>query len=471
METHSQHLFPAPPPVQSPPERMVAIVVEPFALWLAERYDPTLRRTPLVACAEGRVIHANAVARRKGIERGMQLMGARLRAATLALAPNDEPNLRYGWDALVREVLQRTPWVDGRRRGRLLTRLREDEAQELAHQLHARVGIADDLQNAELCALASPPGEARSLASGEAEGFLKRLPLRFLRGIGLSEGDLTRLQWLGVRSAGELAGWGAEQLRAYLGERAPNIIRYLHGPAITTLDRSQAPMLLRRALNFEQRCSEPAQLDPALDHLSRSLALALEGRAAQQLTLIAERGIHACHATRQAKEPLRHARQILQQARFALRDSGAAENGIDTLILELSDPQHYAEQATLWHQREQREEALQVLLERYPQSVKRAQQRDPFAPSTEHAWGWTRWDAQPITSTFSRAATEASTAVGIAAAATARTPALKSTQSTTEHLPPMDVGLAAPSQEPPAQAPHQTATAAARHRQVAHAPS
>lgn len=432
MQTHSQHLFQSPPPSPRSRERVVAIVVEPFALWLAEHRDPSLRRTPLVACAEGRVAHANAAARRKGIERGMQLTGARLRAATLVEAASDEPTLRAGWDALVRELLQRTPWVDGGRRGRLLARLSEREARELATELHARVGVADDLQSAELCALASPLGEARSLDTDERASFLQRLPLRFLRGIGLSDGDLTRLQWLGVRSAGELASWRAEQLHGYLGDKAAAVVHYLKGPLHTTLTPYAPPVVLRRSLSFERPSFEPADIDPALDRLARSLALALalEGRAAQHLTLIAERGPNARHATRQAKTPLRQARQILQQARFALRDSGAAPHGIDTLILELGAPQSSAEQGGLWRQREQREEALHALLERYPQSVKRPEWRDPFAPSAEHSRGWVRWDAEPPRAP-----------AGTATPNTHRTPALKSAQSPTEPLPPMDASL------------------------------
>lgn len=89
--------------------RLVAVVVEPFPLWLAERRDPGLARTPLVACDEGRVLHANPAARRRGIDRGMRLAGARLRATSLAIAPSDEPGLAQGWRELVRELLGWTP--------------------------------------------------------------------------------------------------------------------------------------------------------------------------------------------------------------------------------------------------------------------------------------------------------------------------------------------------------------------------
>jgi protein ImuB len=368
--------------------RLVAIVVEPFPLWLAERQAPDLARTPLVACDEGRVLHANPPARRWGIDRGMRLAGARLRAPSLAIAASDEPGLAQGWRELVRELLGWTPWLDAGQRGRAFVRLSEAEAEALAVRLNARVGIADDLETAELAALAARPGQARGVASRAEDAFLRRLPLRFLRGVGLAEGDLTRLHWLGLASAGDLAAWSPAQLRAYLGEGAAVIAPYLHGPRRQRLTSWAPPTVLRRRLAFERPLFEPADLEPALDQLARSLALGLEGRAARHVTVATEGGGGPRRASRLAKRPLRAAGQIRQQALFALRDSGAAAGGIDDLAIELAEPERVADAVGLWDARRQQEAAVDAVLERYPRALVRVRWGDPHAPAADQAWRW-----------------------------------------------------------------------------------
>lgn len=369
--------------------RLVAIVVEPFPLWLAARRAPDLARTPLVACDEGRVLHANPAARRRGIERGMRLTGARLRASGLQLAASDEPGLAQGWRELVRELLGWTPWLEAARRGRAFARLGEDEAAALAARLNARVGVADDLETAELAALAARPGQARRVAPGAVDAFLRRLPLRFLRGVGLAEGDLTRLHWLGLVTAGDLAGWRAAQLRAFLGEAGEALLPYLHGPRRRRLGPWQAPTVLRRTLAFERPLFEPADLEPALDRLARSLALELGGRAARHVTVATEGGGGARRASRLAKRPLRAAGQIRQQALFALRDTGAAAAGIEGLTVELAAPERFTQAVGLWDARQRQEAAVDAVLERYPHALARVRWGDPHAPAADRAWRWT----------------------------------------------------------------------------------
>jgi protein ImuB len=368
--------------------RLVAIVVEPFPLWLAERRAPDLARTPLVACDEGRVLHANPPARRWGIDRGMRLAGARLRAPSLAIASSDEPGLAQGWRELVRELLGWTPWLDAGQRGRAFARLSEAEAETLAVRLNARVGIADDLETAELAALAARPGQARGVASRAGDAFLRRLPLRFLRGVGLAEVDLTRLHWLGLASAGDLATWSPDQLRAYLGEGAAVLAPYLHGPRRQRLTSWAPPTVLRRRLAFERPLFEPADLEPALDQLARSLALGLEGRAARHVTVATEGGGGPRRASRLAKRPLRAAGQIRQQALFALRDTGAAAGGIDDLAIELAEPERVADAVGLWDARRQQEAAVDAVLERYPRALVHVRWGDPHAPAADQAWHW-----------------------------------------------------------------------------------
>jgi hypothetical protein len=366
----------------------VAVLVEPLPLWLAIRADPTLARAPLVAEDEGRVIHANPAARRLGITQGMRLDGARLRAPGLEVVDATEPRLAQGWRELVRELADWTPWVEADRRGRAYLRLDAAEAAELAARLGARVGVADDLETAALAALAGRPGEAQTLPPGGGDAFRARLPLRFLRGVGLPERELTRLRWLGLTTVGDLARWSADQLRAYLGDTADALRPYLHGPRRHRLAAWRPPPVLRRTLAFDRALFEPHELEPALDRLARSLALDLGGRAARHVTVATEGSGGARSATRVAKRPLRRAGQIRQQALFALRDSGAAATGIDALTVELAEPDRVAEATGLWDARADRERAVDAVLERHPRALVQVRWGDPHAPAADLAWTW-----------------------------------------------------------------------------------
>lgn len=377
--------------------RVVALLLEPWPIWWAETRDPTLQQRALIHSGDGRVVHANAPARRWGIEAGMRLAGARLRAPQLLETPHDPLTLTRAWEDTLRTLQTHTPWLEARQAGRALLQLSEPEAAALARTWRARVGVADDIETAELAALTARPGTPRVVGAGERDAFLQRLPIRFLHGVGLSAGDGVRLQWLGVQSVGELARWRKSELLAYLGAAAPGLLPYLHGPRRQQLRHWAPPELLRRRWTFDVRAREPGLIEQALDHLARSLAYALQGRVAWRLTLIHEGEGGACEATRLSKRPLRHAGGIRQLALFAWRDSGALGRGSDRLTLELHAPQAWSETRALWDARADRDTALVGLLERYPQALRRVQWLNPHASAHDQAWRWGLDDGEATT--------------------------------------------------------------------------
>jgi protein ImuB len=368
--------------------RVVALSLEPFPLWLAQRRTPELRRTPLAAARERRVEHANPAARQLGISRGMRLDGARLRAPHLVVTEPSEPELAQAWDEVLRELGGWSPWLDGRRRGLALLRLTPHEAEALVEALGGRGGMAGDRRTAELAAATARPGEVRKVAAGETSAFLARMPLRFLRSVGLAEGDLTRLHWLGLVTVGDLARWSAAQLRAYLGDAGQRLLPYLHGPRETALPTWSAPSVLRRQLAFDRPLSEPGEIEAAVGHLAEALAHALAGRGARRLTVVADIGSSVRPATRLAKRPLTRSGQIRRQALLALHDSGALAGGIEALTLELSGSERCAEQEGLWVTRAQRERAQDAVSERFPSALLQVRWGDPHAPAVDQAWSW-----------------------------------------------------------------------------------
>lgn len=367
---------------------IAAINYVPFPLYLAERAEPERKRRPLVVVQEQQVLHANVSAKRHGVTLGMRLDGARMRVEGLQVVSFTEPDLEHAWSALLRELHELTPWLEAGVRGRAFAQLNAEEALALAKRHGVPVGLADDRETAELASLTARPGELKEVNALSTNAFLERLPLRFLTGVGLSEANLTRLRWLGLSTAGDLARWSAPQLRSYLAAEGVSLQAYLHGPRRSELRPYQLPETLRRSLSFTEPVQEPQQLLPALDRLSRSLERALAGRSARHLTLTATTASGKRRASRLAKRPLQQARHISQQALFALHDSQAEGRPIERLTLELSAPSRVGHQESLWPQRERRQQALRATMERFPAAQRRFVWRDPHAQAADLAWGW-----------------------------------------------------------------------------------
>src|SRR5690606_12880100 len=105
------------------------------------------------------------------------------------------------------------------------------EGLELARHYDIPVGLADDCETAELASLSARPGCTREVSSLTTAAFIDRLPLRFLKGVGLSEANYTRLQWLGVATAGDLARWSCAPTWAARGTRCCRCCRAPGAPS------------------------------------------------------------------------------------------------------------------------------------------------------------------------------------------------------------------------------------------------
>ncbi len=370
---------------------IAALSFAPLPLYLACRSEPDdLACAPLVHVEDGRVLHANALAHRRGISPGMLLEGARLRVEGLRVTSATEPDLQHGWHELLAELHAITPWLESARRGLAFIEIDPEEAAEVARRFDVSVGVAQSCEMAELAALATSPGACRHVSPDEESeaAFLARLPLRFLKGVALSARNLTRLEWLGLGSVADLAAWTAAQVRSYLAEEGEALLSYLHGPRRDTLRPFSLPETLARSLAFRYPIREPRQLIPALERLSSELERALDGRASHRLTLITELGSEEHRTTRLSKRPLTEARQIRQQALFALQDGDVAGQSIERLTIELAGPARLALQEGLWPQRERRHRALEATFQRFPQAPKRLTWCDPYAQADDLAWSW-----------------------------------------------------------------------------------
>lgn len=373
---------------------IAALNFSPFPLYLAERDEPTRKHAPLVIVEDEHVVHANASARKQGITPSMRLAGARMRTGNLAVASYTEPDLQHAWTTILRELHGYTPWLEAPTRGRAFAHVSAAEGQQLAQHYGVPVGLADDLETAELASLTAAPGHVREVMQADTPAFLRRLPLHFLKHVGLSVANLTRLHWLGLSTVGDLASWSAPQIRSYLGAEGAALLPSLHGPRRTKLRTYEQPETVRRSLTFTEPVLEPRDLHAALSRLASSLEDALRGRAARHVTLTAATPGGERRASRLAKRPMTRAPGIFQQALYALSDSQAEGQPVQGLALELTSPTLTSRQESLWPQRERRQRALRATMERYPAAQRRFAWRDPHAQSADLAWQWESYAAE-----------------------------------------------------------------------------
>jgi hypothetical protein len=375
---------------------IVAALFEPFPLWLAVREQPELREKPLAAVQDDRILHANPLARKAGIEGGMREGIAALRVAGLELVPAHAPLLQHRWDALLSELYGLTPWLEPIELGRVLLRLSYTDACLIAEAFGARVGVAAYREIALLAALATPEGKAREIPSGLEHRFLDALPMRFLKGVGLDEEGVRELAWLGIEHCGQLAKWKRGQLEAYLGKAAAPIIPYLLGPWNDYMGLYRPEEAVQVGYAFDSPVREPNELEPVLTHLSRQASEDLNDRVAQRLTLTLVSGGLAFSATRLAKEDLKDQGGILRLALLALQDTGALGLEIEEVRLELSGLHRLSEQLALWRRKARRQEAVRAVHAHYPGALLRAEEANPWSMALEERYRLVPLDREEV---------------------------------------------------------------------------
>ena len=364
----------------------MCLLAEPFPLWQAVWERPELRDKPVVSVYRDRVVHASSQAKKSGVVADEGVLSARTEVPDLETVEAYSPHLQAEWEALVEEVSGLTRTLEAPVQGRMLLKLEEPDAVQLAQAYGMRVGGGASVELAHLSAVVSSPGVLRFTPPGREEAFVRQLPVYALRALGLKRDTVQRLGWLGVERVGQLRTWKRSQLEAYLGREAKPLLPYLYGPHRTKLSRYGPPPRITASHAFEDAVSEPHALHPMLERLSERVAGALQGKSAHRLTLVATAQGLEMKATRIAKTALSDSAAILRLALLALQESSAQPLGITALKLELSALSRLSAQETLWRQKENREKAIRAVSERFPNALVRLEETDPFALATEHRY-------------------------------------------------------------------------------------
>lgn len=369
-------------PVQARPP-VVAALFLPWPVWLLREEAKEL---PLAVHRGGRVVAVSPLARKLGARPGMALEAAQARVASLLALPYPA-QAEAAWRALLRELHALTPWVEPQGPGVAFLRLSPEEARLLAQGYGARVGVAPWREVALLAAWAAREGEARVVAEGEEGGFLDRLPLYLLRGVGLTPEGLARLRLLGLRRVGELRAWQPHQVAAYLPEGRA-LLPYLHGPWRREVARFPEEAALEAYLHLHPPAEATFGL---LAHLAGRLARGLGERAASRVEVegmglgLRFRGEHL------AKAPLRDEAGVRLALELALRKSGAAGLPLEEVRARALGLFRPSRQEGLWRRAG---EGLEAVVARFPGAFLRVEVLDAEALVPEWGFRYGPWEVR-----------------------------------------------------------------------------
>ena len=354
----------------------------PFAAWQACRDNPNLQHLPFVVAIADKVSYVSTGAKEAGIQIGMGLLAARARVTSLTELESDSPQLQDAWHDLLLQLYGLSPKLESEMMGTVSLECELEDAQNLAQGFGIRTGFAETKELASLAAMSGTVGSVRTIKT--VKHFLEQIPLYIFKGLGLSAKLIEKFYFLGVKHLGQLFRWSKAQLKAFAGKEAQVLLPYLYGHKARQLSRFNPPKNLSASYNFEDAAYEPYQLEPVIVHLGNKLVSDMGGYVAKRLRLIATVSGINFSSVRMPKQPLREIGEIRQQALVALEESGASSLGVDSIKLELLGLYQPSEQPTLWRQKENRLKAIELVEQRFPNSLLSFKEHDPYSLISEN---------------------------------------------------------------------------------------
>lgn len=369
---------------------VACILLGPWPLTLLARQHPGVPVTVLDEHTR-RVLHAGPEIRLLGVQPGLRETAALSRCPELHAEVVNGLAASAAWAELTETLYARySDRVDGRTQGVLYLQVGPVAARELATALHAPVGLAASLEVAHLAALRAKVGEVREIGQNDEKTYLPLSVTAHLQVLGLSENDVTRLEFLGVHGLADLMKWSAAQREAFLGVNVgKRLNRFLRGERTALVARHVPGQVLGTVQRFDDPLQEPHEAEAALLELVPPLYEGLRGQTAAYLTLHTDTLGGRLSATRKLKWPVQ-AEGIRRLALRMVTDLGALSLGLDTLTLEFSGLQQPSRQVGLWPGPGELD-AVREVLERYPTALVRVEWRDPFAYAADAQYVWVDW--------------------------------------------------------------------------------
>ena len=319
-------------PPATPLSAFACLWIADAPTWALERLEPDLRGRAVIALEAGRVSGVNTLARRTGVRVGDAAGRARGLCETGMFRALEPGALEGALGDALEQLNAFTPWLErGGSNTIYATGLTHEDAARAACQLGVRVGISASRGAALLAALAARENAVR--LEPDQGVFLDVVPLRLLRGAGVSQDTLERLGLFGIGTLGELR---VRVTKAQLERQFPidhaRLWSLAHGDDLCPVLVYTPPKCVAARLELESSALEPSELHPALEQLVRDAISKLGRHLAGALTLRLETEggrrssrVHLRDFTCDLKTLLRSAKRALLEA----------QGGHAVLILEL----------------------------------------------------------------------------------------------------------------------------------------
>ncbi len=352
--------------------------------WAVRRFEPTA--TAPVVVLEGRKVGgACELARKAGVRLGDPLERVRGLCPSAMIAQLEVSALSAAWEAALAALYKVTPWIEAPRMGLAFAAgLGALEAEALAAELDLRVGVASGRGAAWLAALACSRGKAR--LEPDEQGFLARVPVYLLKGIGVGAAMIEKLELFGLRTLGDVVERTTpKSLEAQFGKEAQRLIALLRGGDATPVPLYNPPISVRISWVFDPPALEPFEIMPILTPLLTRAAIQLGNLQAGTVTVTLETALGASSA----RQVLKHYTQNQKTLLLALeRLTQNLVSGLEVLQLEvvLSDlVRPVPVQASLFGHLERPDvrEAIRVVHQHFPEKIGRLEIHRPKASLPE----------------------------------------------------------------------------------------
>jgi len=343
-----------------------------YPAWALRRQES---EASLVVVEGGRVVGAGPEAREGGVEIGMTTHRARSMMPDATTLPRDTALETAVWEEIEQKLNATTPYVERDRPGRSFVRPHDETGlAAVVEEIGAHAALGPTRTDAHLGATKAVAGELLRISSEHVRAFRRKLSVHRLTHLGVPEEITERLELFGYDTVAAAADLTKRHLTAQFGEAGERLYRLLSAGDDPSVAAYTPPPTLEETHRFELPESEPGPLKAAIDELIENALEALDGRAAQRLTLrlqCRERGAEV--TARTLREPQSSEHALCTTAHTLLDDLLQPDHQVDELTVELGALQQPAgEQGHLFFRRPAVRKAVEAVHERYPGVLKRA---------------------------------------------------------------------------------------------------
>ena len=283
--------------------RIAFVSIPRFACAVESLGKPHLNRQPLIvgdAEQPKRVLDCSAGASGRGVRPGMTVRQALGSCPEAVIVPPDPVLYRMKWESILDALGSVSPEVEDEEPGRayvnvagLSAHYRDDDALakhvmesvRAASGLDASVGLAGTKFMTCAVATTSPLGEARVVPDGAEREFLAPLDVDLLP---VDPAIVFRLRLFGLDRIGDVARLTVPELQSQFGFEGKRLWQLANGRDDEPLYPRAHIEKVEMSLSFEAPVAGIDVMVAASKQLLSRLRLALQGKAARELTLQAE---------------------------------------------------------------------------------------------------------------------------------------------------------------------------------------